>query len=190
MKKLSILFLPLLLFAVFACEGPVGPPGPQGQQGPKGDTGEPGVNILGTVFDIEADFNSENEYSTLFTFPPDEIEVFESDVVLVYILWEVTEDSDGNPLPIWRLMPQTIFLEDGSFQYNFDHTYFDVSIFLDGVYDFSTLGSDWTQNQTFRVVVVPADFASANGRYDYSNYEATIQRFELDDTQVKKYTVH
>lgn len=189
MKKSTILSLSLLLFAVFACEGPSGPIGPSGPQGPQGPKGDPGVNILGAVFEIEADFNSENEYSTLFTFPPDEIEVFESDVVLVYILWEVTEDSDGNALPIWRLMPQTIFLEDGSFQYNFDYTYFDVSIFLDGVYDFNTLGNNWTQDQLFRVVVVPADFASANGRYDYSNYAATIQRLKLDDTQVKKYRV-
>ena len=187
MKKLVIFSLPLLLFAVFACEGPAGPPGPSG---PQGQPGEPGVNILGAVFEIEVDFNSESEYSALFTFPPDEIEVFESDVVLVYILWEVTEDSDGNPLPVWRLIPQTIFLEDGSFQYNFDYTYFDVNFFLDGAYDFNTLENTWTQDQLFRVVVVPADFVDANGRYDYSNYEATIQRLGLDDTQVKRYMAH
>ena len=179
MKKLSVFFLPLLLFAVFSCEGPIGPEGPQG---PQGQPGENGVNILGAVFEIETDFNSENDFSTLFTFPADVIEVFESDVVLVYLLWDVTEDD----LPILRLMPQTIYLDDGSFQYNFDYTYFDVNFFLDGAYDFTTLEDSWTQNQTFRVVVVPADFA--NGRYDYSNYEATIKRLKLEDIPVRKYT--
>ena len=125
----------------------------------------------------------------LFQFPADEIIVLESDVVLVYLLWEVGEDSEGNQLPIWRLMPQTIFLADGSFQYNYDYTYFDVSIFLDGAYDFTTLGDEWRLGQTFRIVVIPAYPINPGGRYDFSNYEATIRHFGLEDAPVKRYRI-
>ena len=41
--------------------------------------------------------------------------------------------------------------------YNYDFTQADVRFFLDGTTNFLTLGPEWTQNQVFRVVVVPAD---------------------------------
>ena len=55
-------------------------------------------------------------------------------------------------------MPQTTYLNDDStLVYNFDFTQNDVRFFLDGTTDFSTLDNVWTQDQVFRVVVVPAD---------------------------------
>ncbi len=183
MKKLFLFLLLPLTYCFSACEGPIGP------QGAPGQNGDNGVNILGSVFELEGDFTADNDFAFGFDFPPDEIEVFESDVVLVYILWDVGEDSNGEALPIWRLIPQTVFLENGSFQYNYDHTFLDVNIFLDGFYDFTTLGAEWTQAQLFRVVILPADFINPNARIkvDYSNYDKVISTFKLDDTHVKKY---
>jgi len=188
MKAYSIFFCSLLLLAVFACEGPIGPEGPPGAPGPQGPKGDPGVNILGAVFEVETDFNAANSYAAGFTFPADEIEVFESDIVLVYLLWDVTNNGEA----IWRPLPQTVFHEVGTFQYNYDFTFFDVNFFLDAAegYDFSALGNEYTQDQLFRVVIVPADFVEANGRYDFSDYEKTVQRFGLDDSSVKRYTTN
>jgi hypothetical protein len=187
MKQHCIFFFSFLLLSVFGCEGPVGPAGPQG---PQGAPGVDGVNILGSVFEVEADFNPDENFMRFFSFPTDEIEVFDSDVVLVYILWEVVEDSNGDPLDLWRLLPQTVFTQEGAFQYNFDYTALDVRFFMEGEIDMSTLGNDYTQDQIFRIVVLPADFASANGRYDYSDYEAVIRRSQLDDTNVKRYILN
>ena len=54
-------------------------------------------------------------------------------------------------------MPQTVIFDNASLIYNFDFTQEDVRFFLDGDIDFNTLSDVWTQNQVFRVVVVPAD---------------------------------
>jgi hypothetical protein len=65
-----------------ACEGEPGPPGRDGSDG---------ESFLGSVFEIEGDFTPENDYSLYFEFPQSLI-VYESDIVLVYILWEQVED--------------------------------------------------------------------------------------------------
>lgn len=70
-------------------------------------------------------------------------------------------------------------------QYNFDFTDVDVNIFLDATFPLSALGSQWTTDQVFRVVVVPADDI---GRVNYSDYNATMQSLKLTDKDfVKRY---
>ena len=184
MKKLSIVFLSVFVISLNACEGPVGPIGPQGPEG------EPGVNIVGSVFEIITNLTADGNFGVLVNFQEEfNLEVLPSDAVLVYILWEEIDDSDGNPLPIWRQLPQTVFLDDGMFQYNFEHTDIDVDIFLDGPYVFNTLPDVWTIDQVFRIVVVPADFVNGNARYDFSDYHATLHLFGIDDSEVKRIEV-
>ncbi len=173
------------------CEGPEGPqgvPGPQGPQGPAGPAGQNGVNVVSTVFDFEGSFNSGNEYRIYFDFPPEEVEVFETDAVLVYRLWEELEDESG-PIAVWRLLPQTILMQQGIMQYNFDHSFLDVSVFMDAQFNLSTLGAQWTQNQTFRVVIIPADFARNLRKQgvDLSNYEEVKKHYQINESQIKKF---
>ncbi|MDC7996195.1 collagen-like protein [Altibacter sp. HG106] len=149
----------LTLFALFSiglftsCEGDPGPPGPPG---------EPGINILGQVFEANVTFNNGNGFQQLITIPSD-IEVFESDVILVYWLEEVVGDGSGGTLDVWSQLPQTIYLDGGgSFQYTFNHTFLDVLLFLQGDIDLDTLGSGFTDDQIFRIAVVPSEFGSAD----------------------------
>ncbi|MFK2820879.1 hypothetical protein U0L90_12185 [Flavobacteriaceae sp. LMIT009] len=146
MKRLLSLFTVFALFFI-ACEGPQGPPGFDGLDGLDGLDG---AIIASSAFEIEIDFNDANNYEFIEAYG---FEVLPSDVTLVYILWETDNGQD-----IWRLMPQTTYLNDNStLVYNFDFTQDDVRFFLDGTTDFSTLDDVWTQGQVFRVVVVPAD---------------------------------
>ena len=48
---------------------------------------------------------------------------------------------------------------------------------LDGTTDFDTLDGVWTQNQAFRVVVIPADNV---GRVDYSDFDAVVERYNIE----------
>lgn len=189
MKKV-ILFASIIVSAFFvSCQGPVGPEGLEGLPGQQGPKGDPGVNILGSVFDIEGTFNTGNDYRIYFEFPTDKIEVFESDAVLVYRLWE-TVTVDNETLPVWRLLPQTQFLPQGALQYNFDHTFLDVSVFIDTQFDRTTLEPRWTQNQTFRVVVLPADFAKAarmSKNIDFSDYNELKELLQLEGRTIEKY---
>ncbi|WMI67536.1 hypothetical protein [Mangrovimonas sp. YM274] len=153
MKKLfALLMFASLLFT--ACEGDQGPPGPPGQ---------PGSIFVASAFEIEVDFTSGNGYQIL---EPYGFQVYPSDVVLVYISWEF----DGQD--IWRPLPQTAEFVEGSLVYNFDFTQDDVRLFLDGTINPDILGPEWTQDQYFRVVVVPAD--NIDG-VDLNNLDAVME---------------
>jgi hypothetical protein len=163
MKRLAIIFL--LGLAVFfqACEGPPGPPGIPGPQGPQGQAG---LVLLGEVFEADIAFTAQNGYLVDFDFNP---AIEPSDVVLVYIRWETFNNT-----PVWRLLPQTVFFEEGVLIYNYDFTLEDFTVFLETTFDPEILDDSWTRNQRIRVVVLPADFA-ASARIDYSDYEGILE---------------
>lgn len=162
MKKLLSL---VCLFALFsACEGDQGPPGVPGLNGLDGGL------IVSSAFEIEIDFNAGNNYEF---FEPYGFDVFPSDVTLVYILWEVDNGQE-----IWRLLPQNVFFEEGVLIYNYDFTRDDVRFFLDGTINFGILDPSYTQNQVFRVVVVPAD--NIDG-VDISNLNSVMQVNQIEN---------
>lgn len=183
MKKVSLILGTLLSMLIISCEGPMGPPGYDGFDGLDGRDGQDGVNILGSVIDIEGDFVAD-DYSIFYEFPGS-VEVFESDVVLVYILWDQTEDGNGDAVDIWRLLPQTLILQQGLLQYNYDYTFFDVNIFLDADFDLSTLTSGDTDGQVFRIAVLPAEFA-AGAKLDRSNVQAVMRALGIEEKDVQK----
>ena len=108
MKKISSIILLFASVFILSCEGPMGPPGQDGDA------------LIGTIFEMEGDFKASNNYELFFDFPQN-FEIYETDVVLVYILWEVTT-VNGKNTDVWRLLPQTRFIDDGVIQYNFDYT--------------------------------------------------------------------
>lgn len=150
MKKIFLLLATTGSLIFSSCEGDPGPPG------------EPGINILGQVFEVTVNFTAGNEFQQLVTIPSN-VEVFESDVILVYWLEDVVPGGNGGTIDIWSQLPQTIYLNGGgSFQYTFNHTFIDVLLFLQGDVDLTTLGSGFTDDQVFRVAIVPSEFADAN----------------------------
>lgn len=181
MKKFSLLSILTLAIVMASCEGPVGPPGPPGFDGLDGLDG---INILGKVLEIEGTFNADNEYALFYEFPQT-VEVFESDIVLVYILWAQTEDSNGELVDIWRLLPQTRLLDQGILQYNFDHTFFDVSIFLEGDFDFSSLSPSDTDNQIFRIAIMPAEFGK-DETFDPTNLDAVLEKLRIGEDLISR----
>ena len=169
MKK--ILSIILLSLFVISCSND-GAPGPQG---PPGEDG-----LIGSTFEATVDFE-DPEYS-VFIEVPGTIEVLESDAILVYLLEAVDEQTGAD---VWSLLPQTFYLEDGEVQYNFNHTSFDVNIYLQGNVPLNTLGSAFTDNQTFRMVVVPSDFALNSG-VNLNNYNEVKAALNLKDSDIKK----
>lgn len=175
--KSSLIILLILVITLLSCEGPVGPIGPQGNPGPQGDPGADGLE--GFTFEYIVDFTSP-EYAATLTFP-ESFQMLDSDVALVYFLWGTENEMD-----IWRQLPQTLILNEGLLQYNFDFTLGDVLVFMEADFDMSVLGAEYTDEWIARVVVVPAQFAD-NGRIagvDFSDYHAVIEHFNLQDNPV------
>lgn len=170
---MGMLALMLSAFTV-SCEGPQGPPGLNGLDG---------VNILGSVFEVQGTFTPANEYALLFEYPTT-LEVFETDVVLVYLLWDVTTDGNGQNVDIWRLLPQTRIVDQGLLQYNYDYTFFDVNIFLETDFDPALLLPGDTDNQVFRVAVLPADMI-AGSRVDVNDYDQVMSLIGASEADVQ-----
>lgn len=175
MKNLIKVIMMLGLGAFFACEGPIGP------QGFDGRDGSDGITILGEVFEVKnVNFNNANSFkSDFFEFnPPIEL----SDKLITFILWDVIDGAD-----VWRALPQVNFeFPAGIFSYNYDFTRFDFRFFMEGNFNLSTLPSDYTANQTFRVVVLPADFASANARVNLHDYDALMEMMGKTEADVRE----
>ena len=160
-----------------ACQGPIGPPGPPG---PPGQEGLPGINILGEVIEIEnVNFTSGNQFREVFEFIGQPIEP--SDKILAFILWEI----DGN-VDIWRPLPQTVFFPSGIMIYNFDFSRFDFSFFLEANFPLTEVPAAFTRNQIFRILILPADFSSANARIDYSDLKGLMQMLGKEEKDVLK----
>jgi len=163
MKKLFLLLAVSATIIFTSCEGPQGPQGP------------PGYDNLGQVFEANITFTEGNDYSGLVTFP-NNVEVFESDVVLVYLLEDVV---NGN-IDVWSQLPQTYFLNQGTLLYTFDHTFLDVNIFLDANFNLNTLGSDFTNDQVFRIAILPAEYANSNLSMDELMNNINIETSDIE----------
>ncbi|MHA7111593.1 hypothetical protein ACRTDU_15790 [Sunxiuqinia elliptica] len=181
MKTITRILLVVSLAVFAACEGPVGPPGPPGLDGEDGLNGENGY-----LFEIEGTFSEANDYALFFPFP-DDFKMYNTDIVMVYILWDQVESTTGELLDVWRPLPQTVVFQDGGvIQYNFDYTVGDVNIFIQ-----ETVGEllpAETDNQVFRIAVLPADFVATKS-IDVNNLDAVMKTFSLNEKSVKKISI-
>ena len=137
-------------------------------------------DTISEVFEYSnVDLTSGNGYSALLDFPHT---IYSSDMVLVYRLFDVINGAD-----VWRSLPQTVYLNQGELDYNFDFTRSDINIFLDSNFDLNTLSSSWAQNQVFRIVIIPGYLTNKNSKtIDFNNYNAVVKAFNIDSKHIKK----
>ena len=151
MKKLMVFVLALTAVLAVSCTGSTGPMGPEGPPGLDGD------GVIGQTFEFDGvNFDYEPGYNLWATIVdiPNDIEVFDSDAILVFRI-----ESDGDA-DTFSMIPQSFYLDDGEISYVYNHTAGDVELLIDGNFDLSNLDPGFTDNQIFRFVVVPSDFAN------------------------------
>ena len=166
MRIISTLFL-LMTFLFISCEGSVGPPGPPGIPGEDGTNG-----ILGQVIEAQVDFTKNNGYE-FFVDIPSYIEVYDSDIIMAYILVAVENDVD-----IWEPLPQTLFFGNDILLYGYDHTMFDVRFFMDGTVNFGALDPYYTDGIIFRIAIIPADYAKS---IDVNKFETVMTALKIEN---------
>ncbi len=172
--KNILLFLALSSTILFtSCEGDPGPPGLDG-----------GL-VYANVFEVSPAFSysdyPENLYFTsVYNYP---FEVFESDVVLVY-RWSGLDDTVSPPADIWTQLPQNKFYQDGTgdfIQYNYNSTFISVQFTIEGNFDLTNIDPKDLNGQTFRVAVVPAEFAKTN-----PSMRDILEVMQADGSQIEK----
>ncbi|MCS3530896.1 hypothetical protein [Chryseobacterium sp. JUb7] len=130
--------------------------------------------------DVTGSFNNSNNYG--FTVP---ITISSTDVVLVYR----RDLNNGNA---WQLLPKTYFLSGNrQLDYNFLFSTQTVEIYTEANFDQSTMSgaeaNQYLNNQTFRVVLVPASAAKGTSTVDTSDYNAVIKYYNIDESKIKTY---
>ena len=169
MKKILTLFAVVGLIAFSSCEGPEGPPG------------QDGFPIDAEVFEVGPDFTAANGYSVTYPLNP---VMLSGDNILVYELV-----STGG-VDTWALLPQVYYFNNGleSAQYNYTFSFYQFRIFIKGsLADYSQLPSSFRLGKTFRVVIILGDDGvnAKKAKPDYSDYKAVIERYNIDDSNVK-----
>lgn len=184
MKKITLILGAFLTLFMVSCEVN----SVDGRDGLNGFDGEDGLDApLPKILEFTDTFDASNEFGFRYTFESN-IEVLTSDVVLVYILWDVVDADDGGTIDVWRLLPQTRILDQGLLQYNYEHTFVDVDIFLEADFDLATLPTADTEDQTFRIAVLPAETTgkSSLDRSDMDSVLAYLGVAEKDITKVER----
>lgn len=172
MKKILTLFAVVGMMAFSSCEGPEGPPGQDG--------------LIAEVFQVRGvNFTSDNNYNPIIPLDPT---IAASDMVLVY-----RQDGTDGGVPVWKITPELYYLPDGTldFGYNSNFTLRDVSIYMDGN-DLGSVLSTFRLNQTFRIVIIPGYLtgtAKSVNKPDFSDYNAVIAKYGIDDSKVKEVKV-
>lgn len=170
MKKIYGLLMVIAIVGFQACEGPEGPPGIDGRDGKDGVDGVDGQDgglFLSTVFEAEVNFTAEENFQAAYN-----LEIYDGDNLLVYIALGVDDEENI----VWMPLPQTFFVEQGMVMYNYIFTKKYFSIFMDTAIPAAELSADWTDNQYFRIVVIPGEFyqEGAAARIDFNDYHAVM----------------
>jgi hypothetical protein len=167
MKKIITILAVIGMFSLSGCTGPEGPPGVPGEDGLIADV----IELKGVNF-----FNDPTDgYIIYQKFAQN---IYPSDVVLIYRLSGTINSST----PIWQPIPRTLFLTQGELDYDFDFSKEDFTIYAGGTYNLS-LTPQYLNNQTFRIVIVPADFVTTLNRNDYN---AVMEALNVKENQIQK----
>jgi hypothetical protein len=170
MKKILSLFAIVGLMAFSSCSD---------------DDNDVDTDTISEVFqltNVNFDYNTSDGYNIYRDLNP---LLFDDDVILIY---RKIGSINGSNAPIWQQIPRTIFTSQGELDYDFDFSNEHFIIYATGNYNLE-LTPQFLDNQTFRIVIVPGSpsgSAKSVNKEDYSDYNAVIKKYNIDDSNVKE----
>lgn len=175
MRKIGTFLGIFFSLFILSCEGP---------QGRDGLNGEDGSLFEAEAFQINVDMSynlDDNTFEYLASSYSGSPTVLESDVVLIYRLEDVVDGTD-----VWRQLPQPVITDDGTFFFNFDFTASDYSIFIEPEFDATLISTEFTDDQWFRVVIVPAQILTSS-KVDTSNISNVLNIMGVEESEIQKF---
>lgn len=145
------------------------------------------TDTIGQTIDLTGVNFEDPDFAINFSFTANNIPVFNSDAVLVY-----RQEGINNGNPIWEPLPTASFFffndatgaVEGFLNYRYNFTLDDVDIILN--FDLPSadlLTTEFTNNQVFRIVIVPAEFAE-NNTIDFSDFNAVSNALNLESKDI------
>ncbi|MGQ2983840.1 hypothetical protein [Flavobacterium sp.] len=160
MKKIFLLLSIVSTFALTSCNV---------------DDDRPDNDTISEMFHVDnVNFVASGQYRALVPLNP---AIYSSDVILVY-RWAGVNSLNHD---IWEPVPNTYNLDEGKLSFFFDFSVDDVVLYLESEFD-PMLRQDFSLNQSFRIVIVPAYDNSA--RMNMS-YDSVVARYGLKEKDVK-----
>ncbi|MGG7471345.1 hypothetical protein ACVVIH_18950 [Chryseobacterium arthrosphaerae] len=143
-------------------------------------------DTLPVMKDVNVSLNSSNNYAHV-----ELLNLQSTDVVLVY-------RKDPTASNAWQLIPKTYYLANNrELEYNFLFNSQKVEIFTEGVAPATLTSAEagtYLNNQTFRIVLVYANAGKAaagkKANVDYSDYNAVVKYYNLDESKVQTVNVN
>lgn len=127
-----------------------------------------GPDTYPEVFEVDnVNFIASGDFQALIPLEP---KIYSTDVVLVYRLAGTNQLGSD----IWEPIPTTYNLPEGQLDYNFDFSQDDVVLYLDTTFD-PMLRQDFSLNQVFRIVLVPAWMAKDLNTNDYDAVMSAVK---------------
>ncbi|MDM1557471.1 hypothetical protein PYS58_18750 [Chryseobacterium indologenes] len=142
------------------------------------------------MMDAPGSFTAANNYALTA-----DISIQTTDVVLVY-------RRAGNA---WQQIPKTVYVDPATsvsprkFDYNFVFSNKEVQVRIDDQnFNLASMSSaeanNYLNNQTFRIVLVPADpakkMARTSNSVDFGDYNAVVKYYNLDESKIKTIGTH
>ena len=172
MKKVKAICMALLAMVVMAsCRGPQGPQGPQGNANVASSTVT--IHSNDWYWDNNTSWRVDIDYRAITE------DITDYGAVLVYM-----ESGTNN----WRQVPLTFYysaVDSQTGQEGFYSSSIEVASYDEGVSIF------WTENDffngyrpdehRFKIVVIAVSLYESRSDVDYSNYEAVMKAFQLED---------
>ena len=132
--------------------------------------------------DVSFDYNTQDGFNINKELDPI---LYDDDVILIY---RKIGFITGTNSPIWEQIPTTIYTSEGRLSYNFEFSIEHFIIYAEGNYNLE-LTPTFLDNQTFRIVIVPGSptgTAKSVNTENYSDYNAVIKKYNIDDSKVKE----
>jgi hypothetical protein len=165
MKKILTLFAVVGLIVFSSCEGDQGPPGRDALMPEAFEVKNVNLTKVTT-----SNYKFSANFSSL---------LFDDETVLIYR----KTDQTNSGAPVWQLIPKTTNFDNGDFaDYFFDFSKEDFVITVIASFDLATEPS-LINNQTFRVVIIPSDFATSVNK---NNYLDVMKTLKLNESEIKK----
>ncbi|MEL1253714.1 hypothetical protein AAEO57_08005 [Flavobacterium sp. DGU38] len=168
MKKILTLFAVVGLFAFSGCSDD--------------DNDNVDYDTIPYAFEIKnVDLGrvTDNEYNLKSTFNFEINDNLRDDeTVLIYRLMDLINSNT----PVWQLIPRSVYFDNGNvIDYYYDFSKVDFVITARASFNLIN-ASDFINDQTFRVVLIPSDLAASVNK---NNYLEVMKAAKLDESQVQ-----